>query len=90
MEAHNSTEAKTETGSSTAEPGRGKGVGHIFSASPFQLVVFSNKELKIKICRTLWLTKDNNIFSIFQFTVCQAMLGNREDLFTFGKMTHPR
>lgn len=88
IEAHNSTEAKTETGSSTAEPGRGKEVGHIFAASPFQLVLFSNKELKI--CRTLWLAKGNNIFSVFQVTVCQVTRGIREDLFTFGKMTHPR
>lgn len=48
IEAHNSTESKTETGSSTAEPGRGKEMGHVFSASHFQSVLFSNKELKIK------------------------------------------
>lgn len=90
IEAHNSTEAKTETGSSTAEPGRGKEMGHVFSASHFQLVLFSNKELKIKICRTLWLAKGNNIFSVFQLTVCQVVRGNREGLFTFGKVTHPR
>lgn len=83
IEAHNSTEAKTETGSSTAEPGWGKEMGHIFPASHFQLVLFSNKELKIKICRTLWLTGGNNIFSVFQFTVCQVVQGNREDWFIY-------
>lgn len=77
IEAHNSTEAKTETGSSTAEPGRGKEMGHIFSASHFQLDLFSNKELKIKIHRTLWLARGNNVFSVFQLTVCQVVRGKQ-------------
>lgn len=38
------------------------------------------------------LAHKRNIFSVFQFSVCQVLRvrGNEEDLFTFGKMTHTR
>lgn len=83
--AHNSTEVKTETGSSTAEPGRGKEMGHLFPASHFQLVLFSNKELKIKICFGLQEATTFSQFSRSQFARWYEATG-RIDLFTFGKI----
>lgn len=53
IEACNSTEAKTETGSYIIKPLRAKKWGVISPASQFQLVPFSKKEFKVQICRMI-------------------------------------